>query len=508
METLVSHGQTIDLDAGLGSLKWIEAGLTFRDTYLLLRTSLGRACEAFGIDSKLNWDHKKTVPIWKMAPEKLTVFRAYLQRDCKALSEAFSAFISTLFGLFSLESVGTTLGQTTLKIYDVLSDLDTIDSNETYHSQIRAALYGGRNEIYNRYGEGINLYDIRSMYVSCYNTEVPVGPMKFLPYNKIDNKDLSVGTVGYARVHIPEDWFIGPLPYHIGTSLLFPVGKFEGWWDMVELRYAKGLGAKIELLQVLDCKEEAVLDEFGAVMLGLRYKSYLEGNEELTRLWKSLGVQLVGKFAQSTRRTKIKHISSFKSFKEMEGWTFIDPDEQYLEGDRVINRQLRKYLNRTVKPAVAMRIRAEARIRHHKVMMQAQAQGGPESLYYCDTDSVYTKADLSSSLGATAGHLQYLDRAERAYFIMRKFYGYVTPEGVLRQRSSGFSGYRLSEVQFKNLLKGEELKIVTQGSTLTSPADLIRGKPTISIHKERKVRSSTIQNRHIDKLTTRPILLK
>ena len=90
---------------------------------------------------------------------------------------------------------------------------------------------------------------------------------------------------------------------------------------------------------------------------------------------------------------------------------------------------------------------------------------------------------------------------------MRKFYGYVTPEGVLRQRSSGFSGYRLSETQFKDLLEGSEIRIVTQGSTLTAPLDIIRGNSTSSLHKERVVRSSTIQNRHIEKLTTKPICL-
>ena len=507
LETLIKHNQTIDLEGGLGSLKWKEANISFRDSHRLLRTSLAKACEAFGVDSKLEWDHKKTVPIWDMPADRLVIFRAYLERDCRALSKAFGYFVNTLLGTFSLDNVGTTLGQTALRIFDSFYDLTSIDSNEQYHKQIRSALYGGRNEIYNRYGEDVNLYDIRSMYVSCYETEVPVGPMKFLPSTQIDKLNLTRGTLAYAKVHVPEYWFIGPLPYHMDTSLLFPVGKFEGWWDMKELRYAKSLGVKVDLLQVLECEEVASLKEFGEIMLGLRYQAYVYDNFELTRLWKALGVQLVGKFAQSTRRTKIKHISNFKTIQEMEGWTFIDKDEQYLEGDRVPNKQLKEYINKTVKPAVAMRIRAEARIRHHKWMMQAQEQVGPEGLFYCDTDSIYTKADLDSDLGTIAGSLQYLDKAERAYFVMRKFYGYVTPEGVLRQRSSGFSGYRLSETQFKDLLEGSEIRIVTQGSTLTAPLDIIRGNSTSSLHKERVVRSSTIQNRHIEKLTTKPICL-
>ena len=91
---------------------------------------------------------------------------------------------------------------------------------------------------------------------------------------------------------------------------------------------------------------------------------------------------------------------------------------------------------------------------------------------------------------------------------MRKFYGFITPEGVLRQRSSGFSGYKLSEKQFKSLLDGNELKITTPGAVLTSSTDLIRGLETQSIHKERTLRTSTTQNREIVGLTTKPIKLE
>ena len=502
LECLIKHNQTIDMMAGLGSLRWKEAKLVFTDTRLLLRTSLDRACEAFDVPKKLDWKHADTKNIWEMPSDKLQVFRAYLERDCRALSAVYTLFVQRLMYTFDIEAPGTTLGQTALKIYDALYDLDTIDSNGPYHTQIRNILYGGRNEIYNRYGETLNLYDIRSMYVSCYDTNVPTGEMQFL-----NRKDISIdrGTLAFAKVHVPEDWFIGPLPYHIGSSLLFPVGKFEGWWDMVELRYAHSIGIKVDLQIQLECEEFPALDPFGRMMIALRQKASSDENFELTRLWKALGVQLVGKFAQNPRRSRIRHVSTFESMKDMEGWTFLDYDEQYLEGDRAINGSLRKHLLKTLKPAVAMRIRAEARVRHHKVLMEAQEKVGTEGLFYCDTDSIYTTATLET--GEVAGELQVIGEASRAYFIMRKFYGFVTPEGTLRQRSAGFSGYKLSEKQFQKLLDGDELKIVTPGASLTSPNDLIRGEPTTSIHKERTLRTSTVQNREIEGLTTKPIKL-
>ena len=102
LESLVRHKQTISMAAGLGSLKWIEAKITFKDTYLLLRTSLDKACEAFEIDKKLNWDHSETKHIWNMPEEKLQVFRAYLERDCKALSAAYTLFVQKLLFTFDI----------------------------------------------------------------------------------------------------------------------------------------------------------------------------------------------------------------------------------------------------------------------------------------------------------------------------------------------------------------------------------------------------------------------
>ena len=64
LECLIKHNQTIDMMAGLGSLRWKEAKLVFTDTRLLLRTSLDRACEAFDVPKKLDWKHADTKNIW------------------------------------------------------------------------------------------------------------------------------------------------------------------------------------------------------------------------------------------------------------------------------------------------------------------------------------------------------------------------------------------------------------------------------------------------------------
>ena len=491
LDCLVKHGQIAQMQMGLGVLRWEEAKIEFRDSNLLLRLPLDKACNAFGIQAKLK-PGKRGRP-WEMDSGKLTIFRAYLERDCRSLAEAYSRFQFEIVGQFGIPETGSTLATTALKIFDHMYPLDSIDPNREYQSFIRQSLYGARNEIYCRYGEKLTLYDIRSMYLSCYDTPVPIGRLSW-----VHRPTLERGTLAETVVEVPKDWYIGPLPLHKSGSLLFPVGTFKGWWDMVELRYAAELGCRVKVIRQLEAEEEPVLQEFGEKLVGLRYAS----NPELAKLWKVLGIQLIGKLAQARPSTVIIHRTKLR---DLEGWTPIDPRELYFEGDRAVNRGLQNYQDRTIKPALTMRIRAEARVRHHRALTQALETG---KLFYCDTDSIYTTSQLP--IGPHAGELQVVDTAIRAYFIMRKFYGYVRPSGEVKQKSSGFSGFKLTEEQFLQVLDGGELLVRNQKPTLSSSGTIFRsgGGKLEGIRYQRSIRTpSTTQNRVIDGYNTRPVYL-
>lgn len=498
LESLISHGQTIGVQMGLGSLKWEEGKIRFIDSNLLLKLSLDKACKAFGIEQKLQWNHNRTKPIWEMGSKDLYSFRAYLERDCRSLSAVYQRFVWELVNQFSISEPSSTLATTALKIFEVIQEvnggrgLEDIDSNVGAHSYIRQALYGGRNEIYNRYGEGVTLYDIRSMYVSCYDTPVPIGRMTWVGKPRIEK-----GTLAEAEVWVPEDWFIGPLPYHRNGLLLFPVGKFRGWWDMVELRYAVEIGCKVRLIRQLETQEEPVLQSFGKLLLNLRKQA---STPELSTLWKILGIQLIGKLAQGRERTVVLHRDKIPN---KDGWEPIDRSFTYFEGVMSVNGRQKRHLEKVTKPALTMRVRAEARVRHHRRLMEGLQKG---ELFYGDTDSVYTSAELET--GPNPGQLQIVDRAARAYFIMRKFYGYVTPEGIIHQRSSGFSGYKLSEEEFKYVLEGGSVLKENGRPTLTGLVDIIgqkNGKLKAQLIPRTIRTPFTQQNRVIEGWNTKPI---
>ena len=429
LDCLTKHDQEVKFIAGLGALVWVEPNVRFEDSYLLLGRKLAICCEAFGVSRKLEWKHDETRNPWEMEP-MLDTFSEYLKRDCIALSEVLDAFTEKLITNFGV-TPSSTLALTAIKAFDKrFYPVKKIASNDDYETFIRAATYGGRNEVYKRYGENISFYDIKRMFMSCYDTPVPVGKMRWR------NPKIDRGTLAEATVKVP-DMEIGPLPYRFNGRLIFPTGEFRSWWDMVDLRYAVQQGVDLTLVRQLECDEEPILKPFGEFVDGLSENS----NVDMSRIWKLFGLRLSGKFGQHKIKTEIKHV---KDIKEVE-YNPLDKSEVYHEV--AVNQDGHK--SPYIKPAINMRIRAEARVRHLEKLLEAK------DVYYCDTDSIYTTTELP--VGNSLGSLKLIDYAIRAYFIGGKFYGYVDSNGILRQKTAGYRDYQLTEYDFKRVLKGEEI---------------------------------------------------
>jgi len=431
LSALYDRGQQVRFEAGMGKLVWVDKGITFEDSYLMMGRGLDAMCDVFGLEKKLDWDHNTTKFPWEMSltPKEYNKFKAYLKRDCIVLSKliyTFSAKMVDYFGI--LPSV--TLSLSAAKAFDKrFCPMKSIASNERVEKFIRRATYGGRNEVYKRYGENLNLYDVRSMYTSCY--DVPI------PYTKLQwtNPNIDRGTMAEAKVHIP-DTFVGPLPTRYRGRLIFPTGELQDWWDTRELKHAAEQGCDITIIRQLEADEEPLMESFG------QYVGQLRKEEKESILWKLFGLRLVGKMGQQRWRSEIKHICDIEN---CVGWAPIDEKENYHERSIYVDGRKSPY----IKPAVNMRIRAEARVRHSKYLLEAG------DIYYSDTDSVHTTSTLP--IGPDSGELQLVDQAKRGYFIRCKLYGYVTLHDELIQRSSGFRDYKMDEGDFKTLLAGGTL---------------------------------------------------
>ena len=477
LDCLARHDEEVRFIAGLGKIVWVKPNISFEDSFLLLGRNLATCCEAFNVPRKLTWEHDTTVNPWEMGP-RLDTFRQYLRRDCISLSESLDKFIDLLLSNFGILP-SSTLALTAAKSFDKgFFPLKKIASNEAYEFAIRDATYGGRNEVYKRYGESIYLYDVKRMFMSCYDTPVPIGKMSWITPN-IDR-----GTLAEAMVKVP-DTQVGPLPYRYMGRLIFPVGIFRGWWDMVELRNAVRKGVDIKLLRQLEGEEEPILKPFSDLVNQLSNGS----NQALGSIWKLFGLRLSGKFGQHKSRTEIKHVRDTAANE----YNPIDQGEVYHEVDSILNTHQSPY----TKPAINMRIRAEARVRHLNKLLEAK------DIYYCDTDSVYTTSEMST--GDNIGELKQIGYAKRAYFVGNKFYGYVDDNNQLKQKTAGYRDYQLTEYDFRRVLKGEE--IACSFKRIGDWKSVVHGDGVNLVNRKFTFRQSDFGNRIMGDAETSPIKL-
>ena len=431
LASLCKHNEVVKLEAGYLRLRWADPNIVFEDSYSIVPMPLERMNKMFGVEEKRSWKHEKTVVPWKMK-EELSTFREYLRTDCISLSHSLYKLcevLGTNFGQMPSISLATTAA----KVFDkCFHPVDAIEPNEEFETFIRKAIYGARNEVYKRYGENINMYDIHWMHTSCYDVPIPIGRLRWIKPN------IDKGTLAEATVKVPKDKYIGPLPHRIRRLLYFPVGEFTDWWDMRELRKAVELGADLTIRRQLYCEEEPILESFGRFIGNLR----TDGKKDF---WKLFGLALSGKFGQGRWRDSIQHISRIK---DLRGYTPFDEWENYFTTKVYLGRRA-PY----IRPLVAMRIRAEARIRHLDLLLKALKEG---EIFYGDTDSAYTTASLPT--GNNVGDLVHIGKADRGYFIRQKLYA-IVQKGRLYQKSAGYSDLKLSEEDFKALLAHRDIEV-------------------------------------------------
>ena len=476
---LCQHDEKVNLEMGLAKLKWVVPDVTFEDSYLLVPMSLKKMTATFEVEQKGVWDHGQTRAPWEMG-EGLQTFRDYLRTDCMSLSWALDKVCEELGTYFSI-SPSVSLATTAAKAFNKgFYELRNVEANEDFETFIRQATFGGRNEVYKRYGEDINQYDIKSMYVSCYDVDVPIGKLHW------DKATLEgPGTIGEARVSVPKDWYVGPLPKRLGERLVFPVGEFEGLWDIRELKNAAAKGVDVSIRRKLTADEAPILKGFGVVC------SRLRGGKS-DSFWKLFGLALSGKLGQNRWRDVIRYYEEIGDG-NMNGYYPVEVEELYF--------QTKEYAKKMpyIKPAISMRIRAEARVRHFNCMMKAKEEG---DIFYCDTDSIFTTSELTT--GQEVGDLIFLGKGQRGYFIKQKLYAIIQDEG-LKQRSAGYSDLKLTEKDFQDLLAGREILLVDEN--LGAVKTVLKDKEVSLVVRWRTIKGEGQDNRIPIGQDTRPVCL-
>ncbi len=364
----------------------------FLDSFKLIPTSLKNAAKSFHTEVQ-----KEEMDL--NAHELDLRWPVYLKADCISNYQVVEKFHDLVEGVLGGE-VGITAASTSMKTFRRSYQKAPIERHQKHHELFREAYYGGRVEIHRRSGTGIHYYDINSCYPYVMTRPQPVG--KAYDWEGPPPKTLREGKVGFARamVDYPKHVNIPVLPWRDpqNKKLIFPVGRFEGTWDSEELFAAEKQGATITWLDSVWVEARPVLAEFVRVLYQYRDKSLPGYDKGLDQVCKILLNALYGRFGMKEQR---------------EAMLFLMEDEIPPPGARPASPRdpdCRVWYEKedvdsaSIVPQIAAHITTEARLLLHKYATTAHERGG--KLFYMDTDSVQTDADLSDICSTELGGIK------------------------------------------------------------------------------------------------------
>ena len=300
-------------------------GLVVRDAVALIPMSLAKAALMAGIELAKDTGlpcrddcverkrHKKACGGYcsirrGMSDEDFATLDAYLRLDCEAAAAALDALIKEAERC-EYQLAGT-VGGTSYKNFSALAELEPASWPDaaTYYAA-RAGYYGGRTEVFRPLAERGFAYDINSAYPAALTkVDLPVGEM--MQHTGVSaRRAFRRGKEGIfvARVRVPEDTFLPPLPQRTPLGrLVYPVWEFEGSWTGIELRSAIERGVEVTVDSALVWGDaEPVMAS--ALLIGWenRARAKAEGNDSMAGWHKWHCNSFTGKLAEDPEKERV-----------------------------------------------------------------------------------------------------------------------------------------------------------------------------------------------------------
>lgn len=238
------------------------------------------------------------------------------------------------------------------------------------------AYYGGRTECFfiGKLMGKIHTVDVNSLYPYVMTKEYPN------PY--IVEKKFNLNAYGLTHARVEVKRHIPVLPYRTKTGkLIYPEGRFSGWWTNDELRYSQA-----KILKVYDSYTfPVVCYSFKDFITSFYDKRRRTKDELLNMTYKISMNSLYGKFGQGREKTNVISLANYVKNKRK-----LKSDNIAIYGNIVIYSTLDRYPINT-NMLWAIYTTSFARIYLHKYLELVNTNGG--RLLYCDTDSIFYKAD-------------------------------------------------------------------------------------------------------------------
>lgn len=411
----------------------------------------------------------------------------YLISDCKGLRQLMVKFEMWIIERFKVNlRKNITIAQLAMAIFRTRFLKNSIINHRAIEDDVRKSYYGGRTEIFQHYIEDANYYDFNSLYPFVMKEyPIPIGvPVK--SYN------FKLGDFGIAfiDVEVPKDLKIPVLPFRAkNKKLIFPVGRFSGWYCSPEIELAVKMGCKIKINYGYKFEKDKIFDEYIDTFYKIKQEAKKDSIDYL--LSKLFMNSLYGKFGQ--RREKRAIIMNPKTIigKKMIN-DFMYEEERISESGHIL-------------PAIASFITCYARCELYNVLKDSEP-------IYCDTDSVITKKKLESDshkLGALKDEMP--QGIKEGVFILPKMYGLVDNEGKEYVKCKGFPKKMFNYSILKQAMFSKDfsnIKFEREKFGLAFES-LKRSKSFVSmITQKRSIKSKYDKRIEVDLYNTLPIEIK
>lgn len=489
--------------------KKIKKLLTFKDSYLILPSSLDNLLKTFkvGVNKTIfpykfpkinNLNYIGEVPDYNYFDKKKVSLENYLnyknnfERDkiWNLRDEVLKYSYNDVIGLFKvieifqndifkLESINLTrfssISSTTLNIF--LANYYNVKETPLYipkkrqYSDIKQAYFGGRVEVFNCYGENLYWYDVVSLYPSQMKNDLPIGNLIKSTDTNLDNY---FGFV-YASVEYPENVNIPILPFRDeDRNIYYPVGNWTGWFPSVVLKKAVKLhnvkykihyGYKLE-------KSKNIFSKFVDTFFNLKQKAENKGKRFIYKLFLNSNY---GRWGLNYENTKTEIIKTEKIKDIFLNHVVLDNDIFDIKNDL-------EYIKYKIEPKDSLKDLDFDKFLTMKdqeqdfvircVPLAAMISGQSHAFmsdfydldnndcYYTDTDSLILKKPLPDNVvGSELGKFEFKGKVKKAYFISPKLYCLIMETGETIIKAKGIPKNMLTEEDFKLLLLGIEKEI-------------------------------------------------
>lgn len=366
---------------------------------------------------------------WNLREEAIK----YCENDVITLHQVIDAFSKWIFRIYRVDiHKYPTLPSLAFAIFrsNFMKKENIPVINSSMYDFLHKGYTGGSVDVYKPHGKNIFRYDVNSLYPHVMkNFAVPVGTPTYFEGDVFKFKEKPFG-VFEVKVTAPKEINIPLLQKRIkingNTSTIAPLGSWEGVYFSEELYNAMKFGYKFEVKKGFLFDKDFIFSDYVDSLYQIKENSNKDTPEYI--ISKMLLNSLYGRFGMNPEFESHEVVSEERALEIENRDDYIVTDITPLENDKTwisFISKTKKYEdlegNVNVSVPIALAISAYGRI-HMSTFKTLKGV----VLYYMDTDSADLDKPLESHLvGKKLGQLKLEHVAKEAVYIAPKVYGCI-----------------------------------------------------------------------------------